>query len=277
MNKTLDWFIDSPIRFYLLALLTLLPIVGILDYYFIKDWSDVLVEVHGLIFDLLILGILFTIYSTIKERKDNSVKAENERQLKVHRYQEEIDDFRDWNDQEAMFRIAGNIKRLNSLGVTNINLYNCKLKNIKLRSAELIDSNLSGADLGKGYLRNINLTDSILIRVYFGDVNLRGATLLNVNLERARLERANMVGVNMQNSNCEKTLFYDTNLQSADMRNCDFKNSDFTGTILSSAKLYGAKNLTVDQLLKAKSLKSIGIEPNILHEIQMRNPSLLHV
>lgn len=275
LKKINFWLLKNPLRFYALVLMIFIPSLIILDFYYIEDWSDVLVEAHGLLFDLLLFGILLTIYETFKKKIEEDRRSASERQIKIDRYIEEIEDFRIWGSTEGMLRIAGNIRRLNKLGVTNINLFDCKIKGINLKGFNLTGSHFGGADLGKGVMRGTQLEKCNLIGTYLGDANLRGANIKGSDLERAKCQRANLQGSDLQGSNCIRTQFWDANLRSADLRNCDLKEATFGGAILSSARFYGAKNLTVEQLLEAKSLKSINIEENIIEEIKKRKPELL--
>jgi hypothetical protein len=66
--------------------------------------------------------------------------------LKNRRYQEEIDDLREWGCDEAAHRIADNIKRLNRSGITNIRLERCRLVRANLERVNLREADLSGAE-----------------------------------------------------------------------------------------------------------------------------------
>jgi hypothetical protein len=68
--------------------------------------NSILVEAHGLLFDIFVFGILIVFFNKMGEKRRN-----------IKRWQEEIDDFRGWNSEEAKFRIVGNIKRLNRNGI----------------------------------------------------------------------------------------------------------------------------------------------------------------
>lgn len=104
-------FKSKTLFFGIITILIAITIL-ILDF---KDTSfryhDILVELNGLVFDLLIFGILITIYDTAKEKKD-----------KITRYKEEIDDYRHLENDIASFRVIGAIKRLLDLGVKEIDL-----------------------------------------------------------------------------------------------------------------------------------------------------------
>lgn len=92
--------------------------------------------------------------------------------METKRYKEEIEDFRNWKSAEASYRIIGNIKRLNRIGVSDINLSGCYLR----------EMDLSGLDL-----RNANLTDTDLQDVNLKSVDLRGASGVTIeNLGKAK-------------------------------------------------------------------------------------------
>lgn len=85
-------------------------------------------EAHGVLFDILILGILMLWLNSLGEKR-----------LEQKKYHEEIDDFRKLESVEAKQRILGNIRRLNKHGITKIDLRNCYLA-----EASLAEVNLSG-------------------------------------------------------------------------------------------------------------------------------------
>ncbi len=157
--------------FLLAALVVYRITVTKVDSAYDKEFiRDVLVEAHGMLFDILIIGtFIFALHMLVESRR---VKKRN-----IERWQEEIDDFRGWDSEEAKFRIVGNIKRLNRNGITDINLIDSFLKN----------AILSRAHLEKAYLREAHLKGAD-----FWKANLEGANLLDANLEEANLEGANL-------------------------------------------------------------------------------------
>ncbi len=52
---------------------------------FIRNWEDVLVEAHGLLFDIILFGIILTVFSQRIDKK-----------MKILRCHEEIEDFLYW-------------------------------------------------------------------------------------------------------------------------------------------------------------------------------------
>ena len=101
--------------------------------------EGIFIESFGMLLDLLIIGALFTYFYNKGERRRT-----------IKRYSEEIDDFRKWNENEATFRIIGNIKRLIKLGIHKIDLSHCYLMN-----ADFTDFNIEGTNFNGANLNNI--------------------------------------------------------------------------------------------------------------------------
>lgn len=127
-------------------------------------WEGLLVEAHGMLFDILIIGIL-VLWLNLK----------GEKLREIQRYKNEIDDFREWKSEEAMYRIVGNIKRLNKLGITEIPLHNCYLKGATLRFLNLSKAQLNGANFVDADLVGTNLQHAIIDMADFSNANLMEA------------------------------------------------------------------------------------------------------
>lgn len=160
-----------------------------LDWFDINDRANIAIEFHGMVFDVILFGIILTGYELIREKKDS-----------VIRYKEEIDDFRGWDEKEAMYRIVGNIKRLNKVEVYGVDLRDCYLRNANLSAvnlstanftdADLTDANLGRANLTEADLSGANFTDANLTQAYLAKANLRGANLIITDLTLADLTGA---------------------------------------------------------------------------------------
>jgi hypothetical protein len=148
---------EKPVKlaFYVFCLATFIIMTLSVPFYIKNFWDflgNILVEGHGLLFDLLVLGV-FVLW----------LQRLGRQQLIVTRYREEIEDYLGWNDKRAMYKIVANIKRLNHYNITNITLTEAFLKNAYLVKADLMEANLRGADLRNAYLMEADLTDANLI------------------------------------------------------------------------------------------------------------------
>lgn len=226
-------------------------------------WENILVEAHGMLFDIFVIGIIVLWLDQIRDK--NSTK---------NSYLEKIEDFRYWHSDEATYRVIGIVKRLNENGVSKINLSNYKFNSARLEEINLENSNLMGINFEKTILRNCNL-----INVKLTGANLTKSNMKNCNLERADLERANFTeaelkGINFQKTNLERTHFQGANLQSADFRKSNMKNTSFKNANLRSANLKEAANLTFEQLAEAKTIKDIKVDADFMEKIKLLRSDL---
>jgi len=215
----------------------------------ISSYSDstflegILIETHGMLFDILIIGVFILWLNRLGERR-----------IEVQRYKDEIDDFRHWESDEAKYRIVGNIKRLNRLNISAINLISCYLY------------------------------EAILPRL-----NLQGAKLQFANLEGAELKGANLEGANFWRTKLQNAYLWNAKLQSANLREAVLQGADLTGAnlqhaILQEAKLQGANfcdtDLTfalfnLEQIAKVKTLYKAKMDDELTKQIEENYPHLL--
>jgi uncharacterized protein YjbI with pentapeptide repeats len=109
-----------------------------------------------------------------------------EKRLLIQRYEDEINDFRDWDSDEASHRIAGNVRRINQLRKIPSNL-----GNVYLVDAYLPGADLRSAYIGKSNLQGTYLHNAQLQRAYLGTTQLQDATLSYADLSDADLNGAN--------------------------------------------------------------------------------------
>ena len=84
---------------------------------------------------------------------------------------------------------------------------------------------------------------------------LQGANLMNANLEDANLMDASLVNANLVKANVMKANLMKANLE--------------------RANLLDAKNLTIEQLCKAKSLYDAKLDPKLFKQVKKEHPKLL--
>ncbi|MBT3320723.1 MAG: pentapeptide repeat-containing protein [Anaerolineae bacterium] len=211
IKKSIQVFFTSPFKIYVLLAILVIPFVIKLSspFYDNEFLENVLVEAHGMLFDVLLLGVLVA-----------WLNQGGKKQRTIKRYQEEIADYLGWHEPEATFRISGNIKRLNREGVSKINLAGAYLRRAKLSRANLAEADLSGADLSgaKLYYANFsgadfyaanlskaNLCQADLREAYLGQANFCGADLSEANLIGAKFNRTKRTGV-VRNAASGKTI-----------------------------------------------------------------------
>lgn len=230
MKKAFNFlFVTTKTGFFLLAALLWSAIMFFVNNHYQITWEEIFVEADGMVFDLVVFGVILTIYEAYRETKEKKEKALKEKNEKIERLHEEIADYSSWNEKEATFRIVGAIKRLNKLGVSKIQLAKSYLDN-----AELIDANLEGAiffisDLKGSRLSHANLKDAIIYRTSF-----EGAIMINAKLEGARITESNLKGANLGSINV------DALLEKQSIKRTDLEERNNTDLILPGANLKNA-------------------------------------
>lgn len=193
MKSKLSAIIDSlkspEIRISLIAFVIILVVVEFLTLVVFRDdqglIKDILVEAHGLVFDVFVFGVIIAIYIQ---------RLENQRDIK--RYEEEIEDFRHWESEEAKFRIIGNLKRLEKRKKVQINISKCYLRGSILERLSFIKINAKNTDFTDSRFRNIkftngDLTNSDFSNSFLENISFKNATLVNTSFENATLKNVN--------------------------------------------------------------------------------------
>ncbi len=156
---------------------------GFLVYFYSDegfDWRGFHTEAIGMVLDILFLGIIWAVFEFYRTKR-----------FETKRYLEEIDDFRDWQGEEASRRLSGAIRRLNDRGIFDFDLNCCYLVNGKLWglkcTSEAAYVDFSGAAMKNAVLQNIDLSYSSFKNTDLMDSKLNGSSLCETNFEGAEL------------------------------------------------------------------------------------------
>ncbi len=277
------------------VLVTIIVIGISFKYYDSGFGKEVLFEAHGMLFDILIIGILILYLNILREKR-----------VINQRYIEEIDDFRGWVSQEAAHRIAGNIRRLRRNGFKgSIDLSRCYLQDMDLREVNLVGSYLQKAHFNKAILMNANFQDALISDAYFrgaelegaifrgvgytnikfegaklGGADLRGAILNGSYFQKADLKNAKLDGAKLKNTEFQESSLQDANfkdaiLDAANFQNARLKGVNFQDAYLAYADFWGAEDLNIKQLAKAKTLYEAKLDDELMKQVEKKYPHLL--
>ena len=248
-KEIIDKIITSEVKTaFWVSWLVFVFVVG-LTYIFFKYKGDflrsVFIEAHGMLFDLFVIATFILWLNKKAEKRRN-----------IQRWEEEIDDFREWDEKEAMFRIVGNIKRLNRYGITDIYLRDCFLKGANLERADLREAVFIRANLKEASLAEANLWEADLSGADLSGADLMAASLIEADLSCTSLAEANL---------------WKADLRGADIRAANLRKADF-----GEADLRGAK-LTIEQLSKVKTLFQTILDSELEKEVKQKYPHLLEM
>lgn len=210
-------------------------------------WENIVAELHGVLFDLLIIGWFLLWLNKIAERR-----------VRNNRYREEIEDYLGWRSPEATLRIVGNVRRLNRGGiVSDFRLTEAHLEGAKLGGVDMDDSDLWGAHLEGASLRDAHLNR----------VNLAGASLEGADLERAELSEADLRGASLAEADLERAILTRADLRGASLVGADLQYAVLDGADLRRCKLVGSN-------LRATNFRGASMEGATLEGAHLRGSSL---
>jgi len=263
------YVIERPLLTAVVVLVVSAIIVMALSWkYYMRDFegfsSNILVEAHGMLFDILIIGILLF-----------WLNQNGEIRQQIRTYQNEIDDFRLWRSEEAAFRTVGNIRRLNRHKVFEINLANCHLQKTNLSYVNLTGSNLNSANISNCSLIEINLDNARLNQTNLENSNLNGSMLRGTYANGANFQDAYLIKAQMENAFLIKSNFKNAFLMEANLQGSYLMGAELDHASLYKADLRGAKGLTAEQLSKAKTLYMAELDPEIREELIKLAPQLV--
>ncbi len=261
--------IEHPLRsaFTVLVLVSIIVIGLSLPLYigqFDEMYLNVLAEAHGMIFDILVIGILLF-----------WLREQGDRKQRIHQYIDEIDDFRMWESEEAAFRNVGNIKRLNRHGITKIDLVGTYLTKTNLSKVNLAEANLNTANVSNSVLIDANLEQARLNQTNFENANLNQGNLRKTYASGANFKDAFLIKADFEGAFLIKTNFNNSYLMEANLRDSALAEANFENANLYKADLRGAEGLTLEQLGKAKSLYLAKFDEDIYAVLQENIPDLI--
>lgn len=156
-RRWVSGWLDHPVVFasclVAIAVVMLTVLRGLYD-----GWDGLLqgvfIEATGATMDLAVFGILIALVAGRRERK---------REISIQ--EELIDDFKKWGSEEARYRIAGSVRRLNRLGRTSIDFVGIEMNEFSFRSHDINSIAGSkfydgawGGSRGKTVLKNVEFS-----------------------------------------------------------------------------------------------------------------------
>jgi uncharacterized protein YjbI with pentapeptide repeats len=174
--RFLDWLTKHPSRFFLVALfitsLLLFVIDIVIGFTQPSDWRGVLTEAHGMWLDIFVLGLLLTIYENLRNKKEN-----------IERYIEELNDYSHWNEEEALYRTMGIIKRLNKLKYNKIDLYYLFLRKSILSEIVFKNNKIEGNNFDFSVIKNTIFKETKMINNSLNEAYLMNNEFANCMIE----------------------------------------------------------------------------------------------
>ncbi len=275
-------------------------------------WNGGVIEFIGTLFDILILGIIFSCLSN---------RLEKQRDIK--RYIEALSDYAGWESDEAMYRNTGNIKRLVRLKKKGLTLDRTCLQKANLSGLSFSSWTFEGAilngakmllrDRDKTVLKNTTFSNCSMDYIFIRDAECEGINLININAKNPTFMNLSMRNSHLEGSNFEKSpikaeewpyaewpnfnqidwggseihktnfiesIFTDCKFDRAEMIDINFEGSvfnkiSFTNTILRRVNFQNVKGLNIEMFSDVQELvncKNLG--DDIINKLKKEKPEI---
>ncbi len=159
--------------------------------------------------------------------------------------------------------------------LTEADLTDTNLKGANLNRANLTKVYLDGADLRDVSLKGVDLTDVDLRGVDLKRLDFRGLDLRGQDLSGADLSGADLSGLDLGETDLTDVDLRGANLQNVHLRGANLEGAKLQRINLEGTNLNNLKNVTLEQILMAKTLfKSEGLNDSLKQSIMQKKPEL---
>ena len=149
----MSW-LDAPISFA-----SVLVVVGASGWWVARRdydvwsemWRGVFIEATGAVMDLVVFGVVIGVVMLRRNRKQ---------QIRTHL--ELIEDFKKWDSEEARYRIAGAVRRLNRLGQTSIDFVGMEMSEFSFRRHDI--KSIAGSKFYAGTWGSLGSREKAVLR-----------------------------------------------------------------------------------------------------------------
>lgn len=248
---------DKKHLFVILAVsvLLILIILDFIDSDF--NFHDILVEFHGLLFVLIVFGIILTLYENFDEKRNL-----------IEYYNSVLVDLREWKDKKSGEKIFRILEELNKLGAKKVSISESYL-NFNFDFSRL--KNLKGSLFKMSNLKNARFIGNDLSDSSFVLTRLDNSYFENVNFENSRLSSGNMENAEFSNVNFKNVIFTSSIFANTKFKNCNFLNADLNNIIVHEenilAILKQSGNLVIEWnrfYIEKTEISFNGIKQNVL-------------
>lgn len=207
VSQICDNPIYTAVAVTILALIVIVIATSAVFSYNLNFLEDIFVEAHGMLFDLIVIGVFILWLDKKREGK-----------LEIKRYREEIDIYRGWESKEAAYRTSAAIRKLNECNVTDMDLHNVYLDEMNLDGLDFRGANLSEASLVRANLSKALFDRADLTSANFTYANLEGASFRETDLLCAKFDEADMQGADLSFAG-----WTEVSVKGGNLFNVDFK------------------------------------------------------
>lgn len=209
-------------------------------------FENIMVEAHGLLFDILVLGVIFIILDSKRQKR-----------MTLEQLKNDLSDYSTLDEPLYYNKKKRILNELQKEQVTNIQQPNLLLSEIELRDLYFHKAKLFGLKLHSCRLINMDFADSKLNSAEFNNSTFKSCSFNKVVLKTARFSNAQLKGLTIKDSYLERAKFTNANLRNANFVECDMKNVCFENADLRNATFKNCENLDREAIERGRNTQYV--------------------
>lgn len=226
-------------------------------------WENFLVEMHGIVFELSIIGILILWLDSKRSKSDD-----------IKRLREDLEDYSTLDFPEINVKKLGHIKRLNEHNIKNIDVQNLVLNGLKVKGVAAEGARLIGLKIVAASIVGSNFKSMKMRSSDFQKSTIKNTSFELCDLLKSKFNESVCKGVDFSESSLERADFTNSDLQSSIFNGCDVREAKFEGANLKHVSFHNSKHLTSEILIKAKNLDYVKVSDEIMAELIDLRPDM---
>lgn len=216
LSATYQYIIGNQVLIAVIFLLIVsVPIIYITNkrtHYDTNMINGILGNLNGTVVEFFLLGVIFVALNQISSRAKS-----------LRDYQNTIDDFKNWQSEEAYIRIISAVKRMNALKGTGIDISGIYFSSVELKDLKLV----------KGDFSNSKMIKCTITSVYFSRCNLKNGRYKDVSFKNCKFPKTDLaqcIFVNCKFTDCDLSDIYVSSQQEyySDYMEIPFINCQFS-------------------------------------------------
>jgi hypothetical protein len=258
------------IALYVALFFLIIPISALIIYGFDKTfWEGVFIELHGMVLDLIVIAVFLF---WLQMKSENKKKKENN----IQRWKEEIKDYFGWEEKEAVYRVIGNLRRLNNADCNEFSLNGYYFEEAIFNSIKLIRSDLDRINCTGASIHETDFSGSSLIEAIFNHSEITVSNFSQCNLQKAKFKGTVLKDVDFSHADLSGANFIGAKLPDPEFwLKLPTTQIEFKNALLIEADLTSISPEYAPLFFDAFSLYKAQMKPEFKKKIQEKKQQLL--
>ncbi|GGN24183.1 MULTISPECIES: pentapeptide repeat-containing protein [Marinomonas] len=226
-------------------------------------WENVLVEAHGLLFEIFVIGFIVLWLDSRRQKVEH-----------IERNMEHLWDLNTLQEKEVIKKKIGSVKRLNDANIHKIDVTDLLLEDVTLKSFVFKESKLFGLKLKSCNIFDLELINSKVNSGEFSESSFKRCNLSGSLFKNANFSNTEMTGIDLRKADLFRAKFNSANLEAADLRQANLKKAVFQDASLRNANIKMCANVDLESLAKANDLDYIKADDEIISGLLRLRPDM---